>query len=128
MAEGFGAFGKKSRCPWFKSSTLPLSVGFALDSPEFNSLTALYKKLTGQPPINWDSYNILCSMFNTCLFIDSDPISTTDFAYAAKNLFYLNSITLISMLVMDVLVRHVRKQGKKHNLHVIKESWIYLKF
>ena len=88
MAEGFGAFGKKSRCPWFKSSNIPLSVGSALDSPEFNSLTALYKKLTGQPPINWDSYNILCPLFNTCLFIDSVPISTTDFAYAAKNLFY----------------------------------------
>ena len=43
-------------------------------------------------------------------------------------LFYLNSITLISMLVKDVLVRHARKQGKRHNLHVIKESWIYLKF
>ena len=43
-------------------------------------------------------------------------------------LFYLNSITLISMLVKDVLVRHARKQVKRHNLHVIKESWIYLQF
>ena len=88
MAEGFGAFGKKSRCPWFKSSNIPLSVGFALDSPEFTSLTALCKKLTGQPFVNWDCYNISCSIFNTCLFIDSVPISTTDFAYVAKNLFY----------------------------------------
>ena len=60
VAEGFGAFGKKSRCPWFKSSTLPL-YGFILDSHEFNFLTALCRKPTGQPPINWDSYNSLCS-------------------------------------------------------------------
>ena len=88
MAEGFGAFGKKCGCPWFKSSNIPLSVGFTLDSPEFTSLTALFKKLTGQPFVNWDCYSISCYIFNTCLFIDSVPINTTDFAYAAKNLFY----------------------------------------
>ena len=43
-------------------------------------------------------------------------------------LFYLYSITLISILVKDVLIRHTKKQGERHNLLAIKESCIYLNF
>ena len=42
MAEWFRVLDLKSGGAWFKSFTLLLS-GFVLGSPEFNSLTALYK-------------------------------------------------------------------------------------
>ena len=79
MAEWFRALDLKSGGSWFKSSTLPLS-GFVLDSPEFNSSTALCKEPTGRPPTSWNS-----QWFMSCL----------------QYLFILFTVSLVSTLVLN---------------------------
>ena len=58
MVKWFRALDLKAGGPWLKYSALPL-YGFVLGSPEFNSLTALCKWPTGQPPTCWDSKLIM---------------------------------------------------------------------